>query len=321
MAHRTEEVTEKDGLLRPVRRGRRARRQAFLETFLPCCCLGALVVALFFTSGHEGIRSAARARAAALLAAVSSSGGAVAPKDSSSLPTPRLPDQEQTVLLAKPSVPIYLTGGAQEQPAAQISSAAKPGASSALAMNASASATSNQGGGSQTVSAARLQNHSTQAAVEATGFVPYFNYVGALAVAGSVGPMTTDGVTQSFHYSLTGVDPACVSGAGTSSNSCGIHIHSGNSCGADAGGHYYEGVVTSDPWSSVSYTSVNTAALGKLMVTTGGTGGDVIGRAMIIHAHDGSRIACATLTVTKGAARQVLLDLRSSVPPLHRQRL
>ena len=54
--------------------------------------------------------------------------------------------------------------------------------------------------------------------------------------------MTTTGVTQSFYYSLTGVDPACSSGAGTAGNSCGIHIHSGTSCTSDAGGHLYNPV-------------------------------------------------------------------------------
>ena len=65
----------------------------------------------------------------------------------------------------------------------------------------------------------------------ANGFVPYYTYSGALAVGGTVGPMTTSGTTQTFHYSLTGVDPACSSGAGTAANSCGVGLtplsHSG----------------------------------------------------------------------------------------------
>ena len=61
----------------------------------------------------------------------------------------------------------------------------------------------------------------TQLTLTAGGFVPYYSYSGSLAVSGTVGPMTTVGTTQSFFYSLSGVDPACSSGAGTDANSCG----------------------------------------------------------------------------------------------------
>ena len=84
--------------------------------------------------------------------------------------------------------------------------------------------------------------------------------------------MTTEGVTQSFSYSLTGVDPLCVNGAGEAGNSCGVHIHVGSSCASDAGGHYYTGIVTSDPWTNVGYTSAGCdgTADGTATVTTGG---------------------------------------------------
>jgi len=133
--------------------------------------------------------------------------------------------------------------------------------------------------------------------LRAIDFVPYFNYGGNLVVSGSVGPMVTEGVTQSFSYSLEGVDPACESGAGTAGNSCGIHIHSGTTCAGDAAGHYYTGMVTSDPWTTVAYTSVSGTTAGVLSVTTGGTAADVVNRAMIIHAYNGGRIACALLAV------------------------
>ena len=66
-----------------------------------------------------------------------------------------------------------------------------------------------------------LLSDGVDAAVVASDFVPYFSYTGDLAVGGSVGPMTTTGTTQIFSYSLSGVDPACSSGAGTAGNSCG----------------------------------------------------------------------------------------------------
>ena len=130
----------------------------------------------------------------------------------------------------------------------------------------------------------------------ASGFVPYFNYNGNLAVGGVVGPMTTTGTTQTFYFSLTGVDPACASGPGSAANSCGVHIHSGTTCTEDAGGHYYTGTVTADPWTAITYTSTaaNTAA-GSLTVATGATEAEATGRAFIVHAADGSRIACALL--------------------------
>ena len=90
-----------------------------------------------------------------------------------------------------------------------------------------------------------------------------------------------------------------------------VHIHTGMTCTADAGGHYYTGSVTADPWTSVVYTS-DSAGLtsGSLTVTTGGSSGEVAGRAMIIHAHDGSRIGCAIL----GAATQVRLTASDFAP-------
>jgi len=112
-----------------------------------------------------------------------------------------------------------------------------------------------------------------------------------------VGPMTTAGTTQTFTYALSGADPACSSGAASGvSNSCGIHIHVGMSCTADAGGHYYAGAVTSDPWTSISYTSAaDGSSSGTESVDTGGESADVAGRTMIIHDHTGARVACAIL--------------------------
>merc|ERR1711972_832222 len=148
----------------------------------------------------------------------------------------------------------------------------------------------------------------------ATGFVPYYTYTGNMAVSGTVGPMTTDGVTQSFAYSLEGVDPLCENGAGTEGNSCGIHIHAGTTCAGNALGHYYTGAVTSDPWTSVAYTSMGSTTAGVVHVTTGGIGSDVQGRAMIIHAFDGSRIACALLQPMQPAPEYNRLRATGFVP-------
>lgn len=134
-----------------------------------------------------------------------------------------------------------------------------------------------------------------EATLSASAFIPYYTYSGDLAVSGSVGPMTTSGTSQTFTYSLAGVDPACSSGASETANSCGVHIHAGTSCTSDAAGHYFTGSVTSDPWVSVSYTSTaDGTAAATVTVDTGAESGDVAGRAFIVHAYDGSRIAwCA----------------------------
>ena len=63
----------------------------------------------------------------------------------------------------------------------------------------------------------------------AAGFLAYYTYDGELDVSGTVGPVTTSGTTQSVYYSLSGVDPACSDGAGSEPNSCGVHIHAGDS--------------------------------------------------------------------------------------------
>ena len=156
-----------------------------------------------------------------------------------------------------------------------------------------------------------LLSDGVDAAMMASDFVPYFSYSGSLAVGGSVGPMTTTSLTQVFSYSLSGADPACSSGAGTAANSCGIHIHSGMTCTADAGGHYYTGSVSTDPWTSIAYTSnAQGVSAGGFAVTTGGSSADVAGRAMIIHAYDGSRIGCAIL----GAATPLTITAGGFVP-------
>ena len=92
------------------------------------------------------------------------------------------------------------------------------------------------------------------AQLTATDFVPYYNYNGGLAVAGTV-TVTTDGTSQTLDYELTGTEADCAGGADSeAANSCGVHIHSGVSCDGDASGHYYDDeLVASDPWGSITY--------------------------------------------------------------------
>ena len=90
-----------------------------------------------------------------------------------------------------------------------------------------------------------------------------------------------------------------------------VHIHAGTTCTASALGHYYTGAVTSDPWTSIAYTSdANGAASGTLVVDTGGVADDVAGLALIVHGYDGGRIGCAIL----GAVTDVVLTACPFMP-------
>ena len=99
------------------------------------------------------------------------------------------------------------------------------------------------------------------AQLTATDFVPYYNYNGGLAVAGTV-TVTTDGTSQTLDYSLSNVDPLCGAGADSdTANSCGVHVHQGTTCTDDAGSHWYDDeTITEDPWASVSYLGVTSAS-------------------------------------------------------------
>ena len=107
----------------------------------------------------------------------------------------------------------------------------------------------------------------------ATNFVKYFDYDGMWAVAGTV-TVTTTGTTQTLDMTLSGVDNYCsVYHAGSDPLTCGIHVHSGTTCVGDAGGHYFTGSVSVDPWTSVAYTSLSRGAgattSGSVSVDTG----------------------------------------------------
>lgn len=125
------------------------------------------------------------------------------------------------------------------------------------------------------------------------GFVPYFNYEGDLAVKGKV---DTEGLTkgQKLSWDLSGMDPKCEGGPGDKPNSCGVHIHKGQSCKEDALGHYF--ATAEDPWKTVTYTSKNgKASKSNVEVTTELSNADVMGRTFIVHNFEGARVACGIL--------------------------
>jgi hypothetical protein len=142
-------------------------------------------------------------------------------------------------------------------------------------------------------------SHSRRLLYTFTGRYP--TYDGGLVVQGSIGVGSNDS-TQWLTWSLSGVDPLCTA-VGEKNNSCGVHIHKGTTC-ADAttvGGHYWNANYTpQDPWMVVTYkaaAAVAAAAVQKcpLSVKTGLTFEDIVGRVMVVHDYNGSRVACAVL--------------------------
>ena len=58
-----------------------------------------------------------------------------------------------------------------------------------------------------------------------------------------------------------------------------VHIHSGSSCVSDALGHFYSGVVTTDPWTSIAYTSdASGVTSGSASVDTGALSSSLVGK-------------------------------------------
>lgn len=138
---------------------------------------------------------------------------------------------------------------------------------------------------------------SSNCAMVADGFVPYFSYTGALAVSGSVNVFDQGSEHGTvIDFELYDLDPDCESGPDTvlSANSCGIHIHTGTSCEADAGDHYFVG--DSDPWGAGYYTYAwFTSNTGAFQLMSGLTAADMPGKTLIVHDHAGKRIACAII--------------------------
>ena len=87
-------------------------------------------------------------------------------------------------------------------------------------------------------------------------------------------------------------------GSGTSG---GWHIHTGRTCSvaSQVGGHLYYGSV--DPWNAIRYSA---AADGTAVISLHYAYlnySDVVGRALVIHAPSGARIACGLITAPRAA--------------------
>lgn len=115
-------------------------------------------------------------------------------------------------------------------------------------------------------------------------------------------------------YNLSGIPCEC-SQIGTAPNSCGLHIHEGASCDANAmvGGHWFNNhSVMSDPWAYTPYTALKcsgvclmnnmgSTAAGSLTVVTGYDYAKTVSRVLVVHDYMGTRIGCAPLAASEQA--------------------
>jgi len=133
-------------------------------------------------------------------------------------------------------------------------------------------------------------------------FQSYPGYAGPLTITGQATAVADPNGMVGLVWYLDGVEDACKTTPEGVANACGIHIHAGTTCDdADAvGGHYYDAdSITSDPWSSLTYTTRGfgkTAGVGKVSI---GDGQDISGRALVVHDQTGARVACGLLTASQ----------------------
>jgi hypothetical protein len=137
-------------------------------------------------------------------------------------------------------------------------------------------------------------------------FTKYYSYAGELTggfeyFSGGYA-VSMEGMT-SLNLGVLGVDPACATGPNTtiSANSCGIHIHEGTSCTADALGHYYADNGMADPWGAGAYyTILGVYASAQIYLYTGLTNADITGKVVVVHDHSGGRTHCAPIQAPPG---------------------
>lgn len=157
------------------------------------------------------------------------------------------------------------------------------------------------------------------------GFQPYYDYDGPLTVSG-IFVATFKGTRISLDWDLTGADANCGFAPlpnGQISNDCGVHIHTKNSCDEDAGPHFWKPEGADDPWTNIHYTvsaalkrSVTTLGMSiakRVHINAGITMDDALGRAVVIHDIDGTRIACGIL-LSKDQLDKAPLQVKSFMP-------
>ena len=103
-------------------------------------------------------------------------------------------------------------------------------------------------------------------------------------------------------------------GSGEASAKGGLHVHAGTSCDDGAvGGHYYQDDWRADPWDTAWTSDAAGEASGSFTLDTGYGAGDNLGHAVVVHASDGTRIACGVLEdVAGGMSSADIISAQSS---------
>ena len=131
--------------------------------------------------------------------------------------------------------------------------------------------------------------HVTEEGDAATNFVRPSS--SSFNVRGSVRIVTQGGsaqATQLMSVSLRGADPACASGPGSATGSCGITLNLETSCAGTS--------FTPLPGALMSYTSTSDGTIQtQRAASTGYNAIQLTGKALLVHDYAGARIACALI--------------------------
>ena len=122
---------------------------------------------------------------------------------------------------------------------------------------------------------------------------PYPGWTGTQAYTGRLIVTAANASAINIEGQVAGLD---------SSSTGGWHIHEGRTCSNASlvGGHLYYGAT--DPWNTVTYTADAQGNANVTLIYPFLNYSDVIGRAMVFHAPNGSRVACGIITAPYEAA-------------------
>lgn len=129
----------------------------------------------------------------------------------------------------------------------------------------------------------------------------YPGYDGKLNVRGKVNiSVKHSGMVLS--WDMSGTEDVCTlaytSSEKAAKNGCGLHVHSGDTCGnaTAVGGHYFDkDFLIADPWGKVVYHTANGTSVGAASLKTGKSLPSVMGHSFVVHDHMGKRISCGII--------------------------
>jgi hypothetical protein len=154
--------------------------------------------------------------------------------------------------------------------------------------------------GNNTTGNSTMGGQGNQTMVTLESFMPYPGTGTRFNVNGKI-IMKFTNTSVSMDYQLQNTDAKCVKST-TVDNSCGLHIHEGKTCtnATEIAGHYYDNATLRvDPWLKTMYVSDDKGkATGATTVAFGYSYALSVGRAVIVHDQNGTRMACAIIPGT-----------------------